>query len=80
MTGFARTGGWLVRALTRVALGQTAARMMFLDARQCFWIWDNLDQRPFDSEHESTTMVAGAMFAGAWLLVVVVAILGIASG
>jgi hypothetical protein len=80
MTGFARTGGWLVRALTRVALGQSAARMMFLDARQCFWIWDNLDQRPFDAEHESTMMAAGAMFAGAWLLVVVVAILGIASG
>lgn len=79
MTWLARAGGWLLRALTRATLGGATARMMFLDARQCFWIWDDLDQRPFRSERESAAMAAGAMFAGAWLLVIVAAILGIAS-
>ncbi len=79
LTWFTRAGGWVVRALTRATLGQTAARMMFLDARQCFWIWDNLDERPFQSEREAAAMTAGAMFAGAWLLVILGAILGLPS-
>lgn len=79
LTWFSRAGGWLVRALTRATLGQTAARMMFLDARQCFWIWDNLDERPFLAQREAAAMTAGVMFTGAWLLVIVGAILGLPS-
>jgi hypothetical protein len=74
-----RAGGWLVRALTRATLGQNAARMMFLDARQCYWIWDDLDERPFHAQRETAAMTAGALFAGAWLLVIVGAILGLPS-
>ena len=79
LTWFSHAGGWLVRALTRAALGQNAARMMFLDARQCFWIWDDLNERPFHAQREAAAMAAGALFAGAWLLVVVGAILGLPS-
>lgn len=79
LTWFSRAGGWLVQALTRVTLGQNAARMMFLDARQCFWIWDDLDERPFHAQREASAMTAGALFAGAWLLVIVGAILGLPS-
>ena len=79
LTWFTRAGGWLVRALTRVTLGRNAARMMFLDARQCFWIWDDLDERPFQAQREASAMTSGALFAGAWLLVIIGAILGLPS-
>lgn len=79
LTWFALAGGWLVRALTRATLGQNAARMMFLDARQCYWIWDDLDERPFHAQREASAMTAGALFAGAWLLVIIGAILGLPS-
>lgn len=75
LTWFARIGGWVVRAATGVFLGRDAARMMFLDARQCFWIWDDLDERPFLAERETSGMTAGLLFAGAWILVFVAAIL-----
>ncbi len=79
LTWFSRAGGWVLHALTRATQGRNAARMMFLDARQCFWIWDDLDERPFQAERESAAMTAGAMFAGAWLLVILGAILGLPS-
>lgn len=75
LTWFARINGWVVRAVTGLFLGRDAARMMFLDQRQCFWIWDDLDERPFLAERETSGMTAGLLFAGAWILVFVGAVL-----
>jgi HEAT repeat protein len=79
LTWFTRISGWVVRAATGLFLGLNAARMMFLNERQCFWIWDDLDERPFLAEHETSGMTAGLLFAGAWILVFVGAVLGLSS-
>jgi hypothetical protein len=79
LTWFARLGGWAIRSATGLCLGRNAARMMFLDERQCFWIWDDLDDRPFRSDREAAAMSAGLLFAGAWILVTVGATLGLPS-
>ena len=79
LTWFTRISGWVVRAATGVFLGRNAARMMFLNERQCFWIWDDLDERPFLAERETSGMTAGLLFAGAWILVFVGAVLGLSS-
>ena len=75
LTWFSRIVGWVVRVATGLFLGRNAARMMVLDARQCFWIWDDLDQRPFLAERETAGITAGLLFAGAWILVYVGAVL-----
>ena len=77
LTWFTRISGWAVSALTGLLLGRNAARMMFLNERQCFWIWDDLDERPFLDGTESAGMTAGLLFAGAWILVFVGAVLGL---
>ena len=79
LTWFTRISGWVVRTATGLFLGRNAARMMFLNERQCFWIWDDLDERPFLVEREASGMAAGLLFAGAWILVFVGAVLGLTS-
>ena len=75
LTWFTRISGWVVRTATGSLLGRNAARMMFLNERQCFCIWDDLDERPFLDERETSGMTAGLLFAGAWILVFVGAVL-----
>ena len=77
LTWFTRVNEWVVRAATGLFLGRDAARMMFLNQRQCFWIWDDFDERPFLAERETSGMTAGLLFAGAWILVFVGAVVGL---
>jgi len=49
--------------------GSDVTRMLFSDPQRCFWIWDDLQGRPFGSRGELATIVAVFAFAGGWLTV-----------
>lgn len=75
ITWFERYVDVLVRLATTALFGRNAAAMMVRDPRRAFWIWDDLDTRPFSREAETRAMTAGLLFAGGWALVFVGAVL-----
>jgi hypothetical protein len=47
--------------------------MLFSDPRRCFWVWDDLEGRPFGNRREVALVVAVFVFAGAWIAVAAIA-------
>jgi hypothetical protein len=52
-------------------------RMLFSDPQRCFWIWDDLAERPLSRRGDVLWLAVGMSLAGAWMIVFTLAAAGV---
>jgi len=66
-TTFERLVHFLVGRLFGCFSGSGLSKMLFTDPHRCFWIWDDLEGKPFGSRREVALILTVFAFAGVWI-------------
>ena len=72
-TAFERLMHFIVNRLFGFFSGSDLSKMLFSDPRRCFWIWDDLEGKPFGNRREVALVVTIFVFAAAWIIVAAIA-------
>lgn len=72
-TAFERLMHFIVNRLFGLFSGSNLSKMLFSDPRRCFWIWDDLEGKPFGNRREVALVVTIFVFAAAWITVAAIA-------
>lgn len=68
-TAFERLMHFIVDRLFGFFSGCDLSKMLFSDPHRCFWIWDDLEGKPFGNRREVALVVTVFVFAGVWIAV-----------
>ena len=68
-SAFERLVHFLIDRLFGFFSGGELSKMLFSDPRRCFWVWDDLDGKPFGHRRETALAVAVFVSAGVWIAV-----------
>ncbi|HEY7746584.1 MAG TPA: hypothetical protein VIA07_09615 [Desulfuromonadales bacterium] len=72
-TAFERLVHSLIGRLFGFFSGSGLSKMLFSDPRRCFWIWDDLEGKPFGNRREVALIVTVFAFAGVWIVLAALA-------
>jgi len=72
-----RVGHFLVQGVLGLWDRSGTGRALFSDPRRCFWIWDDLDDKPPHWRGELTRLLLVFLLAGVWITVFAVAALAV---
>lgn len=66
-TAFERLVHFLIGRLFGFCSGSGLSKMLFTDPHRCFWIWDDLEGKPFGGRREVALIMTVFALAGVWI-------------